>query len=86
MGNPADVLAGTFLLLSLTFAHLSCCRVDSGWGVNEVICICPKLFAVDCFEGETAEEEKENCFLLRKAPNAAILEKYRLFCTKRKQI
>lgn len=25
-----------------------------------MICICPKLFAVDCFEGETAEEEEEN--------------------------
>lgn len=55
--------------------------MDSGWGVNEVICICPKLFAVDCFEGETAEEEKEKktLFLLQNAPNAAIPEKYRLF-------
>lgn len=71
--NPADVLSGclffvcvrfllsvfSLLLLFLTFAHLSCCRMDLGWEVNEVICICPKLFAVDCFEGRTTGEKRE---------------------------
>lgn len=37
----------------LAFAHLSHCRMDLGCEVNEVICICPKLFAVDCFEERT---------------------------------
>lgn len=41
--------------------------MDPGWGVNEVICICPKLFAVDCFEGETAKEEKKKNALSSRA-------------------
>lgn len=48
----------SLLLLFLTFAHLFCCRMDLGLEVNEVICICPKLFAVDCFEGRTTGEKR----------------------------
>lgn len=35
------------------------CRMALGWGVNEVICICPKLFAVDCFEEEPQAEGRK---------------------------
>lgn len=43
-----------FAFLFLTFARFSCCRMDWGWRINEAICICPKLFVVDCFQGRTA--------------------------------
>lgn len=38
------------------FLPLSSRRKDLGWRVNEVICICLKLFSVDCFEGNQARE------------------------------
>lgn len=38
------------------FLPLSSRRMDLGWRVNEVICICLKLFSVDCFEGNQARE------------------------------
>ena len=45
--NPADVLS----IIFSPSLPLSSCRMDLSWGVNEVICICLKLFSVDCFEG-----------------------------------
>lgn len=61
--NPPDVLSVCVSLLPtllslpfLPFVGLFCYRTDLGWGVNEAICICPKLFAVDCFEGRTTVE------------------------------
>lgn len=65
--NPADVISGLFFLLLLffqpsclfAFARLAGCRMDFGCGVNEVICICPKLFAVDCLEGRTTGAEQK---------------------------
>lgn len=76
--NPADVLSVCVSLLPthlflpfLPFVGLSCCRMDLGWGVNEAICICPKLFAVDCFEGRTtAERNMLPSPVCRKIPQA----------------
>lgn len=47
----------------LAFAHLSYCRMDLGCEVNEVICICPKPFAVDCFEERTTGRGKGTTLL-----------------------
>lgn len=71
----------SLLLLFVTFAHLSCCRMDLGWEVNEVICICPKLFAVDCFEGRTTgKREKKTLTAGRMYKNRAKRKKTKSHC------